>query len=493
MTEKVVQSNRVAAVQRFDLFINGKWVKPRSGNYLPDYNPWTGELFAEVADADEADVDDAVQACASAQKQWKTWQPSRKEKVLLNAADILETNKEDYIRFLCEESGSALQKARHEVGFVINVLRTAAGECRRIIGEMYPSDTVGLVSMVVRKPRGVIAAIGPFNYPFLLLVKKVAFGIAAGNGLVIKSSSETPAIVFKIASLFAEAGVPDGLVNAISGRGSTIGDAMVIHPLVNMVAFTGSTSIGRHIGQLAAGQFKKATLELGGKSPMIIMGDADLEFAVNAAAFGIFDHQGQICMVNSRIFVERLIYDEFVQRLKKKAEGLSIGNEVEREIVIGPLINSKQWSKVDEHVNDAISKGATLVTGGPGEGLFYQPTIITNMTPKMKAYAEETFGPVAIVIPFDEVEEAINHANASEYGLSSSVITNNISLAFKIANELEAGAVHINDSAVYDEPMTPHGGVKNSGMGREGGHYSIDEYTELKWITVCTEVKKFPF
>ncbi|MCL6446096.1 MAG: aldehyde dehydrogenase family protein [Alicyclobacillus sp.] len=383
----------------------------------------------------------------------------------------------------------------HEVDYVVNALRTAAGECRRIIGQVIPSETHGLVSMVVRRPRGVIAGIGPFNYPFLLLAKKVAFATAAGNAMIIKSSSETPGIAYKIAALMHEAGVPAGLVNALSGKGAEIGDALVLHPDIAMVSFTGSTPVGRHISRLAGDQFKKVTLELGGKSPLIILNDADLELAVNAAAFGIYEHQGQICMVNSRIIVERGIYPEFIQRFKAKAESLSCGNPktTERDVVIGPLITKAQREKVHAHVLDAVSKGAELITGGTYEGLFYAPTILTNVRPNMDVYYEETFGPVALVFQVDDVEHAIALANDTKFGLSSAVITKDISVAFKVANALESGAVHVNDASVYDEPMTPHGGVKDSGMGREGGHYSIEEYTELKWITISTERKVYPF
>lgn len=488
-----VKVEEIKLNNKYDLFIGGEWVKPSTGEYLQDINPWNGEIFAEVAAANTTDINLAVEAAVIAQKEWKKFVPSQKEKILLNAADILEKDKESFIEVLCEESGSSLKKAQHEIGFMINVFRTAAGECRRVKGEVIPSETPGLISMTVREPRGVVAAIGPYNYPFLLLSKKVAFGLAAGNGLVIKSSSETPVVAYKLATLLDSAGVPKGLVNAISGRGGEVGDSLTLHPKVNMVAFTGSTNVGRHIGKLASETFKKVTLELGGKSPMIILKDADLEYAVNAATFGIFDHQGQICMVNSRILVEREIYEEFLFMFKKKAESLSIGNSINRDVVIGPIINQKQVDSIHDHVKDALSKGAELVTGGTYNELFYKPTILADVTPNMKVYSEETFGPVAVVIPVDTIEEAIDIANSSQYGLSSAVLTNDITAAIKIARELEAGAVHINDSSVYDEPMTPHGGVKETGTGREGSHYSIEEMTEPKWITITTEKKVFPF
>lgn len=478
---------------QYDLYINGEWVKPNCGKYLPDYNPWTGDIFAEVAAANEYDVNLAVQAAVDAQKEWKRYLPSQKEKILLKAADLLEENKNEYVELICEESGSTLAKAQHEVSFVVNILRTAAGECRRVIGEVIPSETPGLVSMTVRVPRGVVAAIGPYNYPFLLLAKKIAFGVAAGNAMVVKSSSDTPVIAYKFATLLTSAGAPPGLVNALSGKGGEIGDLLTLHPQVNMVAFTGSTTVGRHISKLASESFKKVTLELGGKGALIILKDADIDYAVNAAAFGIFDHQGQICMVNSRILVEKDIYETFLEKFKAKAESLSIGSATERNVVIGPIINKKQVSSIQSHVDDALAKGATLVIGGNAQELFYAPTILTDIKPDMKIYSEETFGPVAIVLPVEDIDEAISIANSTSYGLSSAVITKDILAAIKIAEELESGAVHINDSSVYDEPMTPHGGVKDSGNGREGGRYSIEEMTEPKWITISTKEKRFPF
>lgn len=462
-------------------------------DYLPDYDIWTGELLAEVAAATVEDVHDAVISVAKAQKVWQDFSPSAKEKLLLTTANILEQNFESYVEFLSAESGSTIPKSQHEVAAVVEILRVAAGECRRIYGEIQPADSPGLISMVVRKPRGVVAAIGPYNFPFLLLIQKVAYAIAAGNGVVAKSSSETPGIAYKIATLFAEAGVPAGLVSAISGRGSIIGDALVMHPQVAMVTFTGSTEVGRHINQMASASFKKVSLEMGGKSPLVILKDADIDYAVEAANFGIFFHQGQVCMVNSRIIVDRPVYEEFLEKFKAKAKMVPIGTENEKMVVVGPLITNVQLEKVESHVVDAKEKGANVVTGGCSKGLFYHPTILADVTPSMKVYTEETFGPVAIVIPAENIDEAIKIANDTAYGLSAAVMTQDISLAFKVAQELDAGMVHINNSTLFAEKMAPFGGVKESGTGREGGHYSIEEYTELKWITINTNKNSFPF
>jgi len=479
--------------QKFDLFIGGQWTEPRSKEYLADYNPWTGELLAEVAAATVEDVNDAVISAAKAQKEWQNVPPAAKEKVLLRAADILEQNFDSFVDFLSNESGSAIPKARVEVGISADILRVAAGECRRISGEILSAEAPGVVSMVVRKPRGVIAAIGPFNFPLILLLQKTAYAIACGNAVVAKSSSETPAIAYKVAALFAEAGVPAGLVNAVSGRGSQIGDALVTHPQIAMVAFTGSTEVGRHINQMASESFKKVSLEMGGKSALVVLKDADLDYAVNAANFGIFFHQGQICCVNSRIIVERPVYEEFLEKFKAKAKQVPIGTESNKMVVVGPLISQEQLNKVEAHVADARTKEAVIVAGGTHQGLFYQPTIIANVNSSMQVYSEETFGPVAVVIQAEDVNEAINIANSTSYGLSAAVMTQDISQAFKVARELEAGMVHVNNATFFVENTAPFGGVKESGNAREGGHFSIDEYTELKWITINTHKNPFPF
>jgi len=479
--------------QKFDLFIGGQWVEPESKAYLPDYNPWTGELFAEVAEATVDDINSAVLSAAQAQKQWQCFSPSNKEKVLLNAADILEKNFDSFVDFVVAESGSTIPKARQEVGEVVDIFRATAGECRRIFGEINPSNTEGLLSLAVREPRGVIAAIGPYNFPFLLLVEKVAHAIAAGNGVVVKSSSDTPAIAYKIACLYAEAGVPPGLVNAISGRGSKIGDALVVHPQIAMISLTGSTDVGRHINKIASEHFKKVHLELGGKSPLIVLKDADIDYAVSAASFGIFNHQGQVCVANSRIIVERPIYEEFLAKFGAKAKTVPVCSKDNQVGVIGPLISEQALNKVHSHVTDAVAKGATLVAGGTFTGLFYMPTVLADVNPSMDIYLEETFGPVAIVIPVDSPEEAVKVANCTKYGLSGGIITGDIKLAFQLAQKVESGMVHINNSAMVVDATSPFGGVKESGMGRKGGHFSTEEYTVLKWITLDTKDNQFPF
>ena len=401
---------------KYDLFIGGQWITPHSKKYLSDDSPWTGETITEVAAATEEDVDNAVLSAEKAQKIWSRTSPPEKERVLLKAAQIIERNEEYYISCLMEESGSTYKKAKGEVSDVAGIFRVVSGECRRIYGDIIPSGNIDTLSLATRVPRGVVAAIGPYNFPFFLLASKAAFAVATGNGAVLKSSSETPVAAYLIAELLFKAGVPAGLVNAVSGSGSSIGDTLVTHPKVSMITFTGSTEVGRHINQMASQSFKKVCLEMGGKSPMIILKDADVDRAAKKAAFGIFWHQGQVCMANSRIIVERQIYDRFIEKLKNEAERLKIGSAKERDVDIGPIITKKQVATIDEHVQEAVGKGAEIVTGGTFSNLFYTPTILLDVRQNMKVYKEETFGPVACVYKADSADEAVRLANDTPYG-----------------------------------------------------------------------------
>jgi len=300
----------------------------------------------------------------------------------------------------------------------------------------------------------------------------------------VTATSPNEMIAAKIAQIFDMAGVPKGLVNAVSGSGGVIGDILVSHPKVNMITFTGSTEVGRHINTQGSAAFKKIALEMGGKSSMIVLKDVDVAQAAATAAFGIFFHSGQVCMANSRIVVESEIYDAFVEELKKAAEAFPIGSADNKDSFIGPIITAKQVEKIDAHVKDAVAKGARLITGGTYSGQFYVPTILTDVTPSMMMYYEETFGPVVAVYKADSLEAAIELANDTSYGLSGSVLGKDITRCLKAAHEMETGMVHINDAAIYAEENCPFGGVKESGTGREGGKYSIEEFTEYKWITV---------
>ena len=394
---------------------------------------------------------------------------------------------------LRREGGATFGKSMFEASFVVNLLRSAAGECRRIFGATMPSDSPGLVSMTVRRPLGVVAGIAPFNFPFLLATKKVALALAAGNTFVLKPAGTTPVAGLLIAEIFAAAGLPKGVLNVIPGPGALIGEVLATDARVRLVTFTGSTEVGRRIATLAAPLFKKVTLELGGKSSLIVLRDADIAYAVDAACFGIFLHQGQVCMANSRVIVEAPIFEAFCDAFAAKVRTLQVGDPHDPHTVIGPLIQRGQCDVVHAHVQDAIAKGARLLCGGTYEGAFYQPTVLARVTADMLVYRDESFGPLVSVIPAADFEAALRIANDTSFGLSSAVITNDLQRALDLSLRLEAGMVHVNDSSVYDEPHVPFGGTRNSGMGREGGHWSMEEMTETKWITIQLGKRRFPF
>lgn len=480
-------------MKEYKLFIDGEWVESSSNTLADDINPATGELFARVHQASAADLERAIAAAYRARESWGNTLANQREAILLRAADILEKRIPEVADVLMDEAGSTFGKAMFEASFVVNLLRSAAGECRRIVGETMPSDSPGVFSMSVRRPLGVIAGIAPFNFPFLLATKKVALALAAGNTFVLKPASYTAVTGLLIAEIFEAAGLPKGVLNVVPVSGAVLGNTFVVDPRIRMITFTGSTEVGKQLAAEAGRYLKRITLELGGKSPLIVLKDADLDYAVRAAAFGIFMHQGQVCMANSRLIVEAPVFDAFCDKLATKVKSLKMGDPRDPHTVIGPLIDRKQCGVLDLHVNDAVAKGAKLLTGGKSEGAFYQPTVLAGVTREMIVFREESFGPAVSVIRAADSEDALQLANDSCYGLSAGLITNDLQKAFDLSLRLESGMVHINDSSIMDEPHVPFGGVKDSGFGREGGHYSMDEMTELKWVTVQLGQHQFPF
>jgi aldehyde dehydrogenase (NAD+) len=350
----------------------------------------------------------------------------------------------------------------------------------------------GQFGFTVRQPLGVIAGIAPFNAPFLLAMKKVVLALAAGNSFVLKPSEETPVTGIKIAELFEAAGLPAGLLSVLPGPAAEIGATLFADPRVKMITFTGSTQTGRALAVEAAKALKKFTLEMGGKNPLIILKDADVDYAVRAAAFGIFFHQGQVCMANSKILVEQPLFDAFCARFTAVAKSLKVGDPKDPTTVIGPLIRQRQCAVIDGHVDDARAKGAQVLCGATHDKHFYTPTVIAGVTPEMRIFHEESFGPITSIIAVKDHEEALALANETSYGLSSAIITNDMQRALDLSFRLEAGMVHINDCTVADEPHAPFGGIKNSGFGREGGRFSMEEMTELKWVTMQMGQRAFP-
>jgi aldehyde dehydrogenase (NAD+) len=481
------------AFQEYRLFIDGKWLPSSSGTIVEDLNPATGAVYARVHQAGPEDIEAAIATAYAARESWGATPPAFREKILIRAADILEERTEEFADVLIDEGGGTFGKAMFEVAVVVTTLRSAAGECRRIFGETIPSDSPGVISLTVRRPLGVIAGISPFNFPLVLAMNKVCGALAAGNCFILKPASPTPVIGLKIAELFEEAGLPPGVLNVIPVKGSTLGDRLVVDPRIRMLTFTGSTEVGKQLAEVAGRHQKKITLEMGGKSPLIVLKDADLDYAVDAAVFGIFLHQGQVCMVNSRLIVEAEVYESFCEKLVAKTKTLKMGDPHRPDTVIGPLVEGNQCPFIKGQVDEALADGARLLYGGKYEENFFQPTIVADVSGAMRIFQEESFGPVVCVIKAADSEDALAIANNSAFGLSSGIITNDLQKALDLSLRLEAGMVHINNCSICAEPHIPFGGVKESGVGREGGHYSIEEMTEIKWITIQLGQRQFPF
>jgi acyl-CoA reductase-like NAD-dependent aldehyde dehydrogenase len=366
-----------------------------------------------------------------------------------------------------------------------------------VTGEIIPADLPGAFFMALRQPVGVVVGIAPWNAPLILSLRAVALPMAYGNTTVLKPSSESPisgGLIY--AQIFQEAGLPKGVLNVLTngpGFSGEVGEELIAHDQVRRISFTGSSEVGREIAEKAGRHLKRVSLELGGSDPVLILRDADVDYAVNATTFGRFLHQGQICMSSKRLIVEKPIADEFTEKFVKKASGLKVGDPREPDTVIGPLINKEQLDKLVAQVEDAIARGAKALCGAKHEGLCYWPTVLTNVTEDMKVLQDETFGPVAPVIVVEDAEEALRVANNSRYGLSAGVITRDFEKGLSIAERLETGMVHINDSSIHDEPQVPFGGVKESGWGRHGGLAALEEFTELRWVTMQRTPRQYPF
>lgn len=483
----------IDGLKAYKLFIDGQWVTSGRNVLADDVNPATGLVFAKVQQAGPEEVEAAISAASSASKMWGETLAAEREAKLLAVGDVVSRRKDEIRDLLIEECGSAFSKALWEIDYVIDLMRSTAGDVRRAFGETMPKTMPGQLSMSVRRPLGVIAGIAPFNSPFLLSMKKIAFALAAGNTFVLKPSEETPISGLLIADIFQEAGLPPGVLNVVPGDPASVGAILLNDPRVRMIAFTGSTKTGRYLAVEAARNLKRFSLEMGGKSPLIVLGDAEVDYAVDAAAFGIFLHQGQVCMASSKVIVEAPLYDEFCRRFIAKAKTIKVGDPRDPATVIGPLIRKSQCDFIDGHLDDAKSKGAHVLMGGSHEGSYYQPTVVSDVTPDMRIYHEESFGPVVSLFRAQDAEDALRVANDTSYGLSAAVITNDLQKALDLSLRLESGMVHVNDTTISDEPHVPFGGTKNSGFGREGGHYSIEEMTEVKWITIQLGKRQFPF
>jgi len=459
-------------------------------------NPVTGEVATRAAAATLADADAACEAAAGAFPAWAATGPNERRKLLLKAADLLDARAPEFIGYGVAEAGGSPMWYGFNAMLAASMLREAASMTTQVAGEIIPSDVPGLMAMGIRQPAGVVLGIAPWNAPVILGVRAIAMPLACGNTVILKSSENCPALHRLIGTVLAEAGLPAGVVNVISNApqdAPAVVERLIAHPAVRRVNFTGSTHVGRIIAQQAAKHLKPALLELGGKNPLVILDDADLEEAVQAAAFGAFFNQGQICMSTDRIIVRREVADEFVARFTDKVRSLRAGKPGEEGAVLAAMVDAKAAERVFAMVEDAIAKGALVTTGACSiEGPVMQPAVIDGATPEMLLYQEESFGPVVTVLRVDSDDEAVRLANDSEYGLSAAVFSRDIPRAMEMAKRIQSGICHINSSTVADEAQMPFGGVKGSGYGRFGGRAAIAEFTDLRWTTLQNTPRHYP-
>ena len=476
-------------------FIGGDWVDAAGGETFGDLDPFTGDVVARVAAGGREEARRAVESAAQAYGQWSQTPPAERQRILLQAADALERRRDEVVSWLARETGCTFGFGMFQMGFVPGLLRQVAALPYAPIGQIIPSDH-GEFAMGMRRPVGVVGAIAPWNAALILSARSIAAPLALGNTVVLKPSELSPYVGGLIwGEIFSEVGVPAGVLNVVThapGEAGEIGDELVENPLVRRINFTGSTATGRKLAEAAGRNLKRVVLELGGYNPLIVLADADVDYAVDAAAFGAYLHQGQICMSARRIVVERPIADDFVRKLAEKTQGLKAGDPKEPDTIIGPLINKSALETVRGRVDDAIAKGAKVLAGGEADGAVYRATLLADVPEDSEFARAETFGPVAAVEVVDNHDEAVARANATSYGLASGIITSDADKGLELAQRIEAGIVHINDQPVGDEPQMPFGGVKDSGWGRFGGTAAIEEFTDLHWITVG-KPHPFPF
>ncbi len=483
--------------RRYEMYIDGNWTGAQGNEMYNDCKPFTGEVFAVVPAGERIDARLAVDAAARAFPSWSQTLPAERQKLFLKAAEVLEKKRDEIISILTDETGCTFPFAMFQAMFTPGLLREAASQVYQASGEIIPSDVPGAINMAVRRPVGVVAGIGPWNAPLILSLRSICMPIAYGNTAVLKPSTESSVIGGAlIAEVFHEAGFPNGVLNVVTnapGKSGEIGDEFIENPKVRRISLTGSSAVGRQLAEKAGRHLKRVALELGGQNPMIVLRDADIDQAVNAATFGGYLHQGQICMSTRRVIVEKAVADEFTRKLVDRVSKLKVGNPKEPDTVIGPLINRQQLRKVVDSVAAAVRDGARVLCGGKAEGSCYQPTVLTHVRPGTPFSCEETFGPVVTIVEVDGEDAAILAANDTTYGLSAAVFTCDIAKGLALAERIESGIVHINDQTVGDEPQVPFGGLKDSGWGRFGGRAVLEEFTELRWISVQTTPRHYPF
>ena len=471
---------------------NGEWVSSAGGEYQ-SIEPSTGATLGSVGRANVDDVQRSAERAAEAQKAWALVPFSERARVLRRAGQLWEEYASDIKPWIIREAGSVGPKADFELHAAANECYEASALASQSYGQLLRTETPRL-SFARRLPAGVVSVIAPFNFPIILSIRAVAPALALGNAVLLKPDPRTAICGgVTLARIFEEAGLPAGVFHVLPG-GADVGEATITNPLVRVVSFTGSTSAGRKVGELAARHLKRVHLELGGNSALIVLDDADLDSAISAAAFGSFFHQGQICMTTGRHLVHESIADSYTQRLAAAAEKLTIGNPAQQQVDLGPLIDAHQRDKVHGFVTSSIEAGAHLAAGGKYESLYYRPTVLDNVTPGMPVYDNEIFGPVAPVVRFSTLDEVVALANSSEYGLSLGILTRDVMKGLELAEHIPSGIVHINDQTVSDEAFNPFGGVGASGTGSRlgGSDWNLDAFTETQWVTLQGQIFPYP-
>lgn len=474
--------------------IGGTWRAGRAGGTRAVTDPWSGDTLLEIPQANADDLDEAYAAAKAAQRAWAAKLPMERAEVMHRAGDLLEARKEEVVGWLTREAGSTRAKGEIEFASTLADFREASSLPHRVQGRILPADVPGKESRVYKRPLGVVAVISPWNFPLHLSNRSVAPALALGNAVVLKPAGDTPVTGgLLLAKLLEEAGLPEGLLSVVVGPGSEIGDAIVQHPDARLVSFTGSTPVGEGIVQRAG--IKRLALELGGNGPLVVLDDADLDRAVDAAVFGSYLHQGQVCIIANRVIVDGALHDEFVDRFAARVRALPTGDPSDPDTVIGPIINESQLDGIRDKIARAVEDGAEVVVGGdPGgpSGLLLPPHVLLG-TNRVATAREEVFGPVQTIIRADDEEHALALANDTEHGLSSAVHTRDVERGVRFALGIDAGMTHVNDQPVNDQVNSAFGGEKASGLGRFNGEWALEELTTDHWISIQHEPREYPF
>ncbi|WP_406373634.1 aldehyde dehydrogenase family protein [Streptomyces sp. NBC_00647] len=475
-------------------YIDGEW-RPGTGSWdIIDFNPYDGEKLASITIATVEEVDDAYRAAERAQKKWGATNAYARRAVFEKALALIDEREAEIAEVIIAELGGTRLKAAFELHLVREFLRESIQLALRPEGKIIPSPVDGKENRLYRVPVGVVGVISPFNFPFLLSIKSVAPALALGNGVVLKPHQNTPIVGGSlVAKIFEDAGLPGGLLNVVITDIAEIGDAFIEHPVPKVISFTGSDKVGRHVATVCAANFKRSVLELGGNSALVVLEDADIDYAVDAAVFSRYVHQGQVCMAANRVLVDRSIEAEFTEKFVAKVRTLKTGDPSDPQTVIGPVINSSQADALSSAVDQAIAEGATALLHGSTTDNLVEPSVLTGLPADSDLLRQEIFGPVVFLVPFDGEEEAVRIVNDTPYGLSGAVHTADIERGVNFAKQIDAGMFHVNDGTVHDEPLVPFGGEKHSGIGRLNGETTVDAFTTTKWISVQHGRSFFPF